>query len=212
MNRVNVNKLQNVPIFSKIEQSYLLNKIIPKAQIKQYHKNENIYSHGDMANMFYIVESGWLRILWHSVDGKEITTEIYSEGDSFNETGIFNEIEHTSSCQSLDDTSLIEIPVSLIKEAIEDNHLLALNILSYMSDKIIKISKRAEHFYAMSSAQRVGCFLLQFCNKKNNSFKLRLPFNKGIIAGYLGMNFETFSRILTKLRDIGIVKIGRAHV
>lgn len=57
--------------------------------------------------------------------------------------------------------------------------------------------------------QRVGCFILKLCDSKNhNNVELALPYDKMLIASYLGMKRETFSRTLNDLKLIGVTVNG----
>jgi len=61
----------------------------------------------------------------------------------------------------------------------------------------------------MNAAQRVGCFILKLCDSKHpNNVELALPYDKMLIASYLGMKRETFSRALSDLKSIGITVHG----
>ena len=55
-----------------------------------------------------------------------------------------------------------------------------------------------------TTAQRVGGFMLQLADSKNGSVVVRLPYEKRLLAGRLGMKPESLSRALIKLRQFGV--------
>ena len=65
-----------------------------------------------------------------------------------------------------------------------------------------------EQLQVLSTAQRVGDFLLRFCPPGPGNAVFELPFDKSLIARRLGMKPETFSRALAKLRAVGIETHG----
>jgi len=204
----NIEFFKNISIFSKIDTKYIADNFVAQAKIKRCKKGENIFLHGDIATKFYIVKSGWVKLFRNSLDGKEVIDALCSKGSVFDEITLSEENNiHNSTCQSLEESFLIEMPIKIIKKALRDNHSLTLDLLTYISNKIGKSNKRIEHFCSMNAQQKIGCFLLQFCNKKHErktKFKIEIPLNKGVTATYLGMNSETFSRSLAKLEEIGI--------
>ena len=57
----------------------------------------------------------------------------------------------------------------------------------------------------MSAAQLVACFLQRLCVLYSfNPKGFDLPYSKTLIASRLGMELETFSRTLAKLKEHGI--------
>lgn len=63
----------------------------------------------------------------------------------------------------------------------------------------------AEHQATMSAAQLVACFMQRLCVLYNFDPKgFDLPYSKTLIASRLGMELETFSRTLAKLKEHGI--------
>lgn len=67
----------------------------------------------------------------------------------------------------------------------------------------------AEHQATMSAAQLVACFMQRLCVLHNfNPKSFELPYSKTLIASLLGMELETFSRTLGKLKEHGITVNG----
>ena len=57
----------------------------------------------------------------------------------------------------------------------------------------------------MSATQLVACFLQRLCVLYDfNPREFELPYSKTLIASRLGMELETFSRTLNKLKENGI--------
>jgi hypothetical protein len=70
----------------------------------------------------------------------------------------------------------------------------------------------AEHQATMSAAQLVACFLQRLCVLYSfTPSGFDLPYSKTLIASRLGMELETFSRTLNKLKEHGILVEGN-HV
>lgn len=62
----------------------------------------------------------------------------------------------------------------------------------------------------LTATQRVASYILSHCpNGTNTSFSFRLPFQKNILAGKLGVAPEALSRAFSTLRQSGVIVKGR---
>ena len=68
--------------------------------------------------------------------------------------------------------------------------------------------RQVEQLAVKSSAERVAGFLCKLTSNADGPVTIQLPLDKALIAGRLGMQPETFSRSLAKLRRLGIVTNG----
>ena len=68
-----------------------------------------------------------------------------------------------------------------------------------------------ESLKTQPASQRVGHFLLKLCSVEEGATVIALPYDKSIISGRLGIQPESLSRILAKLRKLG-VKSERGRV
>jgi CRP-like cAMP-binding protein len=70
-----------------------------------------------------------------------------------------------------------------------------------------------EHRNTQNAPQRIGCFLLRLCKPDaTDSVVLYLPYDKNLVASRLGMQPETFSRALNKLKEKTDIIINGATI
>jgi CRP-like cAMP-binding protein len=65
-----------------------------------------------------------------------------------------------------------------------------------------------------NAPQRIGCFLLRLANQTalDNTITIHLPYDKTLVASRLGMQPETFSRALAKLKEKTGIRIKGATI
>lgn len=178
------------------------------AQSRSYKKGQILYLQEEVANFFYIIHSGWIKLFHTTHDGDELVVDMLTIGDVVGESAIFENDCHTSSAQIVEDAELLSIPASLLKKQIGSNPNLAISLLSSMS-------RQHRHHYgelalnAMQNApQRIGGFFLKLCPiSKSDNVTIYLPYDKTLIASILGMKGATFSRALNILRKKADVEI-----
>ena len=176
-----------------------------------YSKGQMIFSHGDEAKFFYIVKHGWVKLFRETLDGKEAVIDVLTTGHLFGETAIFEDDYYHTHAEAVEDTQLLCLPLSLLKQSVAKDAKLSLNMLSAMSRFRRQQDMELEHRTVQNAPQRIGCFLLRLCNPDTSTpIRLNLPYDKTLLASRLGMKPETFSRALAKLRQETGIRIKGA--
>jgi CRP-like cAMP-binding protein len=196
-------QLKYNPFFNGIGQEHAA-KLIGCSSIKDYDKDTIIYTHGDESRYVYIIISGWVKLFRETFDGQEAMLGLATAGDIIGESG-FDSKQHLFSAQALNHTKLLKTSQHKLKEILETNGTLALKVISSLNNFINRYELHIEHASTMNAAQRIGCFIIKLCeNQRVGTRIITLPFDKMLIASYLGMKRETFSRGLQKLRFLNI--------
>jgi CRP-like cAMP-binding protein len=175
------------------------------AHIKKYTKSQVVFLHGDAADRFFIIISGWVKLHRETPEGDESVISLLTRGDIFGEAAIFSNAQYPFSAYTAEEAQLIEIPSSFLKEKAKSNPGITANIMESMSDEIGRLQLEKEHITLMSTPQRVGCLLLQLSSGvvgKGGAFSF--PYDKSLAATRLGMKAETFSRALAQLKPLGV--------
>jgi CRP-like cAMP-binding protein len=88
----------------------------------------------------------------------------------------------------------------------------AVNLLRIVSRHYKNAMHQIEAMNIKSPLQRVGYyFLLKHIEQGHENLDFKLPFKKQVVANYLGMTPETFSRTLKQMKDIGHQSGRRYH-
>lgn len=193
-----------LPLFAGLDEASL-NDILKYARVTSHNKGALIFMQGEQASRFYIILEGWVKLFKGNVDGQESILQVLSTGDNVLETVIFNDAPLPVNAQAVDHVKLLSIPASMIREKLKHNHTLAVNMLSTVSGRSQALISQFEQLTLKTVTQRVGWFLLKlFLENGERTQNLKLPYDKSLIAGYLGMKPETFSRTLQALKEQGI--------
>ncbi len=196
---------ESLPLFHDLalaDRKALLNE----GRIRTLAKGDMLFMHGEDLHSFYIVLDGAIRKFRETPDGKEITVELVVRGDMIGSTHIFESFPtYQWSASAAEPSTVIEYPMRWFKDKVKMQPALALNILAAISHQTHLAAIDAEHLVTFSAAQRVACFLLRLCALYDSDPKhFILPYSKTTIASKLGMELETFSRSLQKLKTAGI--------
>jgi CRP-like cAMP-binding protein len=174
-------------------------------QTRVFEKHETIALHGDKATTIWFLLQGWVSLLRHTPDGKEVTVGLCTSGDLFGEAALFSNANYPYTAQALQDgTSIAVIPANTLRQLSETHREFSAYIMALQNERINRTQLKLEQMSSLSAAQRLGCFLLRLCQQHQGASEVIMPIDKHVVASYLGMKPETLSRSFQQLQPLGI--------
>lgn len=200
---------RTMPLFAGLTEQDK-DSLIKGGRIRQVPRGQLLFAHGDPVTHFYLLVSGTIQLFRTNPDGHEKTIEVLKAGQTMCEDEVMDHCHgHRVNGVAVEDSAVLEFPVAWLKESAKKHSAFALNLLSLLSSRAHMAEVEAEHQATMSAAQLVACFMQRLCVLYDFSPKgFDLPYSKTLIASRLGMELETFSRTLAKLKEHGIVVEG----
>lgn len=200
------------PLFKNCSTAFF-DKIAASAHLKSYDKGQILFLSGDEAERFYIIKKGWVKLFRETLDGSQAIVDIFTTGHIFAETSIFEDDVYPYSAEVVESCALVSIPLEILKQEIENNSKVAYDMLSSMARYRRQQEQEIEHMSLQNAPQRIGCFLLRLADQNaEGKIKIQLPYDKMLVASRLGMQPETFSRALKKLREQTNIEVNGATV
>jgi CRP-like cAMP-binding protein len=187
--------------------------LLSGGRIRHCPRGQMLYAHGDPVSHFYIIVSGTFQLFRTNADGHQKTIAVLNGNRTMGEGEIMDSCHsHRVNAVPVEESVVLEFPGAWLKDAARKNSTFALNLLSLISAQAHMAEVEAEQQATMSAAQLVACFLQRLCVLYDfNHASFELPYSKTLIASRLGMELETFSRTLAKLKEHGITVQG-THV
>lgn len=178
------------------ELSSLLAHIRPAA-VTHYAENAIIYAQGEASGHLYLVEYGAVRIYRLTSDGRRQISAFHFAGEVF---GFEADAEHHFYAESIAGAG-IRILRPTAGDHLADSVLpLALRSLTRAQEHLLVLGRQ-------NACERMAAFLLDLAERQDADELVDLPMQRADIADYLGLTFETVSRILRKLKDARIIRV-----
>ena len=199
--------LCRLPIFSGLENCVIAG-LLSHAWVQSYPRNAVLFLQEEPAERFYVVFDGWVKLYRTSRQGEESVIGVFTCGESFAEAAIFDKAVYPVTASTVEDSRLLVIPAKHFLQHLTEHGEYALKMMASMSRHMRRMVQQVEQLTLKSSTQRVAGFLLRLCPQDRGPAVIQLPLDKALIAGRLGMQPETLSRCLAKLRQVGVVSKG----
>lgn len=177
-------------------------------------RGETLFRRGDMANGFYVVIFGQIKLVIDSPQGDEKVVEIINQRQSFGEAVMFLGRPYPVSAVSLNDTLLLHIPKAALDTSLSEDPTFARAMLAGLSARLHALVKDVEAYSIRSTTQRVIGYLLQQCpDETEGEATVGLPTSKLLVASRLSITPETLSRIFGKLQQADLIRVqGRSVI
>lgn len=204
--------LRSISLFKGCSDSFLT-KLSSNAQCQNHKKGKIVFVHDDKIERFYLIKSGWVKLFRETLDGAQAVIDIIETDHIFGDMAIFQNNIAPYSAEIVSNAVIISLPLGDLKAEIENNNKFALNMLEAMAHDRRQKDEEIEHRTIQNASQRIGCFLLRLVDhNKQGPITIHLPYDKTLVASRLGMQPETFSRALSKLRDHTNIRINGATI
>ncbi len=204
--------LKAIKLFAPCENTFF-EKLCESATSHTYSKGKVLFIHEEEAERFFYIKSGWVKLFRETLDGAQAVVDILPKENIFGETSLFEKGTYPYSAEVVEPAEIFSLPISHLKKEIEENNKLALSLLRTMARYRRQQDQEIEHRSIQNASQRIGCFLLRLTNQEEKgNVTIHLPYDKTLLASRLGMQPETFSRALSKLRDKTGIRVQGATI
>ena len=170
--------------------------------------NEFIFWDGDAPEWFYIVAEGKVKVLKHSSLGKEFIIAFFGPGEMFGEVAVFENKPYPASAQAVAQTRVVGIRREDFLSFLANRPQVALRIINVLGGRLRDAQSRLRDLAGERVEQRLASVLLMLSAKLG----LTLPLTRQDIAEMAGTTTETAIRVLSHLKDRGIIRSARGKV
>ena len=198
------------PVFSGLAPAALA-PLLEGAVAKPFARHATLFLQGEPATRCFVVLAGWVRLYRQAAQGHEVTIALFGRGESFAEAVVLQTMAFPVSAEVIADSRLLVIPAEGILRHLRGSTELCFKVMAAMARRLQDLVVQLEAVASRPSLQRLAQFLLRLCPGDSGACRIELPLDKNLIAARLGMQPETFSRGLAKLRRAGVESDG-AHL
>lgn len=170
---------------------------------------KSIFREGDNAEAFYCVLNGYARLYRLNREGREADIRICAPGETFAECLIYGGNKYRYNAQTAEGTTLARFDIQAVRELVEQETDIAKAVMTSLSRHLLSTMDCVANDRLHTAPQRVANYILTRCPVDGGPAAIRLPFQKSLLAGQLGLAPEALSRAFSTLRKTGVTVRGR---
>jgi CRP/FNR family cyclic AMP-dependent transcriptional regulator len=177
-------------------------------------RHANVYTCGDQDEMVYFIESGQVKLLMLSSEGKECLLAIHSAGDVFGELCLSGLGARLETATAMKQTMLKQIPSSQFLGRLSRDSLFE-GFVRYLAVRIADQQQVIANLVTVDSEQRLGQTLLQLARtmgkKDPRSIRIELKISHEELSEMVGTTRPRISVFMQRFRNLGLIETNSDH-
>ncbi|MDG4892265.1 MULTISPECIES: helix-turn-helix domain-containing protein [unclassified Mesorhizobium] len=156
-----------------------------------------IYAQGEKAGALYQVEFGAVRIYRLLADGRRQISAFHLAGETF---GFEADATHHFFAEAINATGVRVFRAPSGTDMSRQLLPLALKGLTRAQEHLLVLGRQ-------NAIERVAAFLVEMSERQGGLRQVELPMSRNDIGDYLGLTIETVSRVFTRLKEKGVIRL-----
>ncbi len=196
--------LKNIPLFAGLSNDDL-DALQEIGRVREYARGDLLFSEGEVAEGFFVVLDGKVKVYKLSAEGKERILHVIQPGGTFAEAAIFGDGLYPAYAETLQTCKLLFLPKAGFLGLLMGNGRIAINMIAGLSKFLRQFAMQVEELTFKDVPSRLARYLMTL--SKGRLRTVMLPISKTQLASNLGTVSETLSRTLRKLSDDDMIRV-----
>jgi CRP/FNR family transcriptional regulator len=202
-------------LFSGLEDEHLA-EVAAIVVKRPFAKGESLFSDGEVANGFYLLAEGSMKLCKVSPDGREKVLHFVHPAETFAEAAFFGDGKYPAEAKALEKGEALFFPREAFMGLLERNPRFSLNLIVSLSLLLRRFARQIEELSFADVPARLAAYLVELAAKKSTTFQgttyIDLEMKKGELASRLGTVSETLSRTFRKMKEEGLIEVDGGRV
>jgi CRP/FNR family cyclic AMP-dependent transcriptional regulator len=177
-------------------------------------KDSNVYAGGELDGMVYFIESGQVKLLMSSSEGKECLLAIHASGDVFGELCLSGIASRLETATAMEDTRLKKVPCGKFLKRLATDSLLE-DFVRYLAVRVADQQAVIANLVTVDSEQRLGKTLLHLARrlgkKGPGSTRIELRISHEELSEMIGTTRPRVSIFMQRFRNLALIELSEEH-
>jgi CRP/FNR family cyclic AMP-dependent transcriptional regulator len=177
-------------------------------------KHADVYMCGDQDETVYFIESGQVKLLLLSPQGKECLLAIHAAGDIFGELCLSGLGGRRETATAMEETILKTVPCHQFFARLNRDSLFG-GFVQYLAVRIADQQQVIANLVTVDSEQRLGKTLLQLAStmgkKDPRSIRIELKISHEELSEMVGTTRPRISLFMQRFHNLGLIETNRDH-
>lgn len=179
------------------------------AQEERHRARAYVFTEGDPARWFYLVQAGHVKILRQAKAGKDVVLELLGPGEVFGGVAVIEKRPYPASAQATEATTVVKIPAEPMI-ALADRYPVFIKEMALMIGRRLRAAHDSVKSLAVDPVEaRLAAALLRLAEREGTRSKggVTLPFHltRQSLADMSGTTVETAIRVVRRWQEAGLL-------
>lgn len=197
-----IERVRALPLFKTMDES-TFDRLAPTSYLQRFPSGVHLISEGDEADFLHVVVEGSVE-LFASANGRETTVAIVQPVTAFILAAVLKNTVYLMSARTLESSRILMIPAELIRAAMEEDGAFCQAMVRELARGFRTMVKIVKNQKLRTATERLANYLLVANEQQGGAGHIELPFEKRLLASYLGVTPENLSRAFKTLEAYGV--------
>lgn len=207
--------VRNVPLFASLrerdweEVAGMLNGLC-------YPRESYLFFEGDQPEFLYVVWMGRVKLVRHSVDGRDVVLDVMGPGRLLGEVAVFEGAPYSQTAQAMEEVAVISIDRKDYLSLLERYPTLALAVINELGRRLRVANDLVQSLAVDRVERRIARALLRLAmyngSKVDDGLMIMMRLTRQDLADMTGTTVETAIRVVSRFRKQGWITTQRGRI
>ena len=209
---------QDITGFNQLQQDITtgdpIKSLVEYRSINKYKKKQVIYTESNHPIQLYYVLKGKVKTYKSNDDGKELVTELYSEGDFLGHVALLQGGLYKETAEAIDECELALIPKKEFEDLLKNSREVTKKFISLLAKNISEKESHLLNLAYNSLRKKVADALVALKNKYHFSTeeKFKIDISRENLATIAGTATESLIRTLSDFKSEKLIEIKDGYI
>jgi CRP/FNR family transcriptional activator FtrB len=207
MRAEDLSEVRNLPLFRNMRAANF-QTLMQGAYAQRFPGRLELIQQGQRADFLHVVVEGSVE-LYADWQGASTTMAVVRPVGTFILAACIRDLPYLMSARTLEPARVLLVPASDLRAAFREDPEFAVSIVGELAGAFRSMARHAKNLKLRNSRERIIGYLLEQSEMSGGADQFVLQVEKRLVASYLGMTAENFSRALRTLEGEGIHMKGQ---
>lgn len=167
--------------------------------LKNYSKDRPLFHEGELADFYYQIKTGRVKMFNLTEDGKEFVQGFFKAGDSFGEPPLFGAFKYPATAMVLEASKIYVLPKASFFKLLKKHPDIHLKFTKLICKRMIYKAKIIREVSIYPPEHRILTLLHHLKGNSKTDSSFEVPLTRQQISELTGMRVETVIRAIKKL-------------
>jgi CRP/FNR family transcriptional regulator len=179
-------------------------------------RGEELYREGAPASTLYLVVRGVLKLVHALETGRDVILELAGRGDVIGEAALSDDGVYGARAVCVHPSTMLAIPREDVAAFVAANPAAVRNVVALLHACVRRAQRRVDDLAVFGVRQRIARHLIRMAEwtgrEENGRVVIPVALSRQELAALVGTTMETAIRVMTVLRQQGLVEPARRGV
>ncbi|MER2600440.1 MAG: Crp/Fnr family transcriptional regulator [Caldilineales bacterium] len=216
--KLQVNMMQvvrTVPLFASLREE-TWDEVADKLIGLCYPRDAYLFFEGDQPEYLYIIWMGRIKLLRHSIDGRDVVLDVLGPERLVGELAVFEGAPYSQTAQAMEDVAVIAITRQDYLELLQRFPALSLAVINELGRRLRVVNDLVQSLAVDRVERRIARALLRLAHYNGSPTRdgtmIQMRLTRQDLADMTGTTVETAIRVMSRFRKAGWITTQRGRV